>query len=461
MQIQKYIHNKIFIGIIISFCILLVIYFSLSIYFTNRFYFGSTVSCISVSGETVEEVDEQMPAKFEGYTLELTEKGKNKEQIKGTDIGLKYNSDGKIQKLKDSQNSFKWIIALFNKENSKTAEVVTYDDDLLKECINNLSCFDSNNIIEPQNPGFQYTDNGYEIVSEVYGNKVNKDALYDSIKKAIINGETIVDLESTKCYEEPQYNLNSKEVLDTKDKLNKYVSSKITYSFGDKTEVLDGSIINNWLKVNDNLEITFDENKIRDYVNKLSNNYNTAGKARDFTTSLGINIKIGGGDYGWIIDKEGEVQDLISTIKDGQTINKEPVYKQTAISHDNNDIGNTYVEVNMTKQHLWFYKNGALVVDGDVVTGNVSNNTSTPTGVYKLKYKERNATLKGEGYSTPVSFWMPFNGGVGMHDATWRAVFGGNIYRTNGSHGCVNEPYGLANTIFNNIDEGCPVICYY
>lgn len=96
-----------------------------------------------------------------------------------------------------------------------------------------------------------------------------------------------------------------------------------------------------------------------------------------------------------------------------------------------------------------------------MVTGNVSNNTSTPTGVYSLKYKQRDATLKGQGYSSPVNFWMPFNGGIGIHDASWRSVFGGRIYLTNGSHGCVNSPYYLANTIFNNINEGTPVVCYY
>ena len=56
---------------------------------------------------------------------------------------------------------------------------------------------------------------------------------------------------------------------------------------------------------------------------------------------------------------------------------------------------------------------------------------------------------------------MPFNGGIGIHDATWRSSFGGNIYVAGGSHGCVNAPYSLANTIFNNIDSGTPVVCYY
>ena len=358
MEKQKNKRNKIVIGIIISFCALLVIYFGITMYFTNHFYFGSTISCVNVSGKTVEEVDEQMPSEVEEYTLELEERGNTKEQIKASDIGLEYNSDGKVKELKDKQNPFAWIIALFDKKDSKISEVVTYDEELLQECLDKLSCFDSSNIIEPQNPSFQYTDDGYVIVDEVCGNKINKDILYDRVIDAILKGEKTIDLESSNCYENPQYTSNSQEVIDTKDILNKYIDSEITYTFGDKTEVLDGSTINNWLKVNENLEITFDEKKIKSYLDKLSSTYDTVGKTRDFVTSLGTTIKVSGGDYGWSINKNEEVQELIEIIKEGQTITKEPIYMQTAISHDNNDIGNTYVEINMTKQHLWFYKNG-------------------------------------------------------------------------------------------------------
>ena len=461
MEKQKSKLNKITMGIIISFCALIIIYFGMTLYFTNHFYLGSTISCVNVSGKTVEEVNEQMPAEIEEYTLELEGRSNLKEQIRGSDIGLEYNSDGKVKELKDKQNPFGWIIALFDKNDSKVSEVVTYDEELLQTCLDKLSCFDNSNIVEPQNPTFEYTDEGYVILDEVSGNKINKEILCDKVIDAILKGEKTINLESSNCYANPQYTANSQEVIDTKDMLNKYITSEITYTFGDKIEVLDGTTINSWIKTNKDLEITFDEKKIKSYIDKLSSTYDTVGKTRDFITSLGTTIKISGGDYGWSISKDEEVQELIEIIKEGQTINKEPIYMQDALAHGNNDIGNTYVEINMTKQHLWFYKNGTLVVEGNVVTGNVNNNCSTPTGIYKLKYKQKDATLKGDNYSTQVSFWMPFNGGIGIHDAIWRYEFGGNIYRTNGSHGCVNAPYELANKIFNNIEGGIPILCYY
>ena len=224
--------------------------------------------------------------------------------------------------------------------------------------------------------------------------------------------------------------------------------------------LLDGYTINKWLTVDEKFEVNFDEKEVKKYVDVLSTNFNTIGKKRDFVSSSGKTINVVGGDYGWSINKAKETKALIIAIKEGKTIQKEPEYIQMALSHGNNDIGSTYVEIDLTKQHLWFYKNGSLISQGDVVTGNVSANSATPGGIYKLKYKQRNTVLRGPGYVAPVTFWMPFNGGIGIHDAGWRSVFGGEIYKEDGSHGCINSPYYLAKAIFDNIESGIPVVCY-
>ena len=125
-----------------------------------------------------------------------------------------------------------------------------------------------------------------------------------------------------------------------------------------------------------------------------------------------------------------------------------------------NDYGNTYVEVNLTAQHLFMYKEGQKILESDFVSGNVSKGYTTPPGLFGLTYKQRDATLKGQGYASPVKFWMPFNGGIGFHDASWRNTFGGTIYKKSGSHGCINMPYAAAKTLFENVYAGIPVICY-
>ena len=118
------------------------------------------------------------------------------------------------------------------------------------------------------------------------------------------------------------------------------------------------------------------------------------------------------------------------------------------------------MEINLTAQHLFFYKNGSLIVESDFVSGNASKHYDTPTGIYGLTYKERDATLRGEDYASKVAYWMPYCNNVGMHDASWRSSFGSNIYKTSGSHGCVNLPASAAKKIFENIEKGDPVLVY-
>lgn len=461
MKMGKKEYNKFIKYGIISFSVILIIYFSMSMYFRNHFYFGSVINGINATGKTAVELDKEISAKVAAYTLELDERGNVKEQIKASEIGLKYDGNGKSQELKDEQNSSPWISSLFKSKESKMYKAVTYDEGKLKDCFDKLACFDSKKVTEPKNASVIYSESGYQIVKEVYGNKVKKDVLYSNVVNAIQSGETKLNLDSANCYENPKYTSNSQKTIDTKNSLDKYAGSKITYTYNGGSEVLDGSTIHNWLSTDNDLTIAFDQEKMKSYVNKLARNYNTLGKKRSFTTTLGTPVEVSGGNYGWKVNVNGEIQDLISVIKEGETINKKPKFSQTAVTNNVNDIGSTYVEINLAEQHLWFYKNGSLVVDGDVVTGNVSMNYSTPTGVYRINYKEKDATLKGEDYSQPVTYWMPFNGNIGIHDASWRKAFGGDIYLSNGSHGCVNAPINVANTIFNNITAGTPVVCYY
>ncbi|MFT8315832.1 MAG: L,D-transpeptidase/peptidoglycan binding protein [Clostridium sp.] len=454
-------HNKITAGITISLCILFVVYFVTSIYFMKHLYFGSKINGTDVSGKTVEEIKAQMASELHTYSLDIKERGGKKEQIKAGDINLKYKSDQQFKNLKNEQNPLKWPSSFFNTKNSNITAEISYDKGRLTKQVDNLSCFADSNIIEPKEPSFKYVDNAFRIVDEIKGNKIDKNILLERLADAISKQESTIDLESANCYITTKYTSKSEKVIKARDMLNKYISSKVTYTFGNSKEILDGSTINKWLTVDDNFNVILDEGKVKEYVESLADTYNTAGKTRSFHTSSGNTINISGGDYGWQINIDKEVQDLSEAIKKGQIITKQPAYSQTAVSYGSSDIGNTYVEIDMAKQHLWFYKNGSLVVEGNVVTGNVSLNDATPAGIYRLKDKERNATLKGEGYSAPVSFWMPFNGGIGIHDANWRSVFGGEIYKTNGSHGCINSPYNLAQTIFDNIDVGNPVVCYY
>jgi lipoprotein-anchoring transpeptidase ErfK/SrfK len=125
----------------------------------------------------------------------------------------------------------------------------------------------------------------------------------------------------------------------------------------------------------------------------------------------------------------------------------------------------TYVFVSISKQHLTYFVDGKAKMDCPVVTGNAGNH-GTPRGTFRLVYKSRNQVLRGtedngDEYQSFVSYWMPFIGSsYGLHDASWRSEFGGNIYQGGGSHGCVNMPPSSAAQLYEMIEPGTPVLIY-
>jgi hypothetical protein len=242
--------------------------------------------------------------------------------------------------------------------------------------------------------------------------------------------------------------------------MNKLAGAEITYKFGKDTEVLDGTTISKWITVDENYKVNFDPSGIKDFVDYIGKTYNSFGRVRTFKTSYKKVVKIEGGDYGWWLNRPKEVEELTELVKNGAKVVKEPAYYQTAQQYGDDDIGDTYVEINLTAQHLFFYKNGKLILQSDFVSGNVSKDLGTPVGTYPIQYKENDATLVGEDYSTPVKYWMPFNRNIGLHGASWRDKFGGDIYLTNGSHGCINMPPAKAKKLFKYIQRGVGVVVY-
>ncbi|WP_405343048.1 L,D-transpeptidase family protein [Ruminococcus sp.] len=124
------------------------------------------------------------------------------------------------------------------------------------------------------------------------------------------------------------------------------------------------------------------------------------------------------------------------------------------------EVGDTYVEVSLDDQHMWYIVDGDVYLDSDCVTGNYGS-ADTPKGYFEVNAKASPCTLKGDDYTSYVTYWMPFiGGGWGLHDADWRSSFGGNIYKGNGSHGCVNLPPKIAKEMYAVIEVGTPVIVY-
>lgn len=441
--------------------IVLSLYIGASLFFKDTFYFGTTLGDLKIGGKTTTQVQQAIEQKGQAYVLSLHGRNAEKQTLSGETFELSYGIEESLEDLKKRQPAFAWPLGLFSKKDLEVTQTVSYNEALLMEAINQLEYFNEETRVAPENATLVFNGDSFDIMPGDKGNKLNKEAVKAAVIEALHKNKDVIDLEESGCYETAKFTEDSPEVLLAKEKFDKYVKANITYHFGEAQEVVDAELISTWLELTEEGEAIINKKKVRKYIAELGKKYDTLGITREFKTSEGTIAKVHGGDYGFQISVSSNSEALIAAIKEGQVTSKEPIPTLYTQSYNSEDIGNSYVEISLTKQYLWFYKDGKLITKGSIVTGDKKRNYSTPQGTYKLKYKQRNATLTGEDYSAPVNYWMPFNGDIGIHDATWRNAFGGDIYVSDGSHGCVNAPYSMAQAIFNNIEVGMPIICYY
>ena len=440
----------------------LVIYVGLSIFFMSHFYFNTTLNGKNVSGYSADKVFDNWEDEIGNYSLKIVESDGTESELKGSDIDMVLQWDDTIARMISKQNGFAWPAKLFNPDQNTSEAIVTFDEDKLDSALDGFPFMDKSKQIDPVDATVSDYDkkDGYTLVESVPGTAIDKPVLKENIEKALYGLADTYQITEGNGYLAPKIANDDEKLLAAIDTMNKYAGSEIDYEIGSEKETLDINTFADWLSVNDNEKAEIDEEKVADYVAELGTKYNTYGKSKQLATSYGTTITMSNCHYGWKIDAETEAAAIVDDIKGGEKVTRDLNYQYTAASHTGNDYGNSYVEINLTAQHLYLYKNGSLVIDSDFVSGNPSKGNATHTGVFGVTYTERNATLKGQNYATPVSFWMPFNGNEGMHDATWRSSFGGSIYKRNGSHGCVNLPYSVAQTIFENVSAGFPVFVY-
>lgn len=447
--------------IIILITAVAVVYVGVALFFQNRFCFGTSIGGIAVGGRNAAGVERLIREKVENYSLALYGRDNVSNQIEGKDISLEPIFQGEVEQLIQEQKGYRWILILIKGEELHLSQKVAYDEDALSDLINEMPFVTDRRQRAPINATYSsYSEkDGYTLVPADYGNKIDVDALNREVKVAIEQLETEIDLSERGCYVAPEVGDDDAGLLTLLEDLNRYVGTVITYELGDEAEVLDAQTISTWLG-DENGVIAVDEEAVLTYVKDLARKYNTAYRPKELETSYGETVTITNGFYGWRIDNALEVEQILVDLQEGKHVTREPVYAQTANSRGEHDYGDSYVEINLTAQHLFLYKDGELIIETDFVSGNVANGNATPTGAFGITYKTRDAVLRGDDYATPVTYWMPYAGDVGMHDATWRRNFGGNIYKTNGSHGCVNLPVSAAKEIYEVVEKGYPVLVY-
>lgn len=241
---------------------------------------------------------------------------------------------------------------------------------------------------------------------------------------------------------------------------NQILRTALTYSYtpdNSRTtyEALTVDDIGSFITFNDDLKAVVDKDAVMAYAERMGELFSVGTNDGKFLTSLGeyIDFEIYYADQ--LVDTRALANDIVYCVENRISGARVAPYlpKEKGWSYD---LGGNYVEVNLTKQCLWVYNNYECVMYTPIVTGSLGSGWGTPNGAFDVVYKDIGAQLMG----LDVTYWMPFHGNYGLHDAPWRRVYDEDEYLFNGSHGCVNIPPANARAVFHNVSWDTPVIVY-
>ncbi len=463
------------------------VYFAGRKNYEDSFLENTYISGVNVGGMDKQQAKNELKKKAViPETVYITKKDGTGLNIKLSDIGYVDNTEEMLEKYYNEQDKGKWVNAMFEKEEFTIADDFHYDKKLLEKQLSHKLLKDQK-AVAPKDAYIKRNDNGsFSVVSEVDGDTIDEKKIqlvYDYVEQELDKMNFDIAIGGVDCYKTAK--LRSEELTEDCAKLNNLHNIQISFDFILDTEMIDGNTIMDWVNYDENAPVNaleVDRSKVEHYVEGLADKYDTFGKDRTFnSTSRGeITIPQGQGCYGWWLDQKGMTNFIIDAIENCESVDTDAIYyvnPDSTYSYTCNpdcltptkDFGDTYFDVDLAMQHMWYYEDGKMVMESDLVSGYPSESRNTPAGVYKLWLKERGKTLvgasDGQSYASYVEFWNYISTiGIGFHDASWQGgVFGGTKYQsaTWGSHGCLNLPYDTAEYIYNNVPLDTPVFAYW
>ncbi len=459
------------IGFFLILLSLVAMYLGLAHYYMNMggFSYGTWINGIYCTGKNVNEVNEELLGQCAYSGLTITDGDGKSYAILPGDVALSYDFDQELWDYLERQNPYLWIENLTGGAKEKTLmPTVRYDQEEFERLVDSFSLFPEQKPKEQRRVEIRKGDEGYFLVNE-RTHVLNEEKARALIREAFESLTPELDLEEAGCYEDFPLTEKMEGDIALWEKLADYQDCGIIYRFGEELYPVDASVVCDFLLLDEEGNFVFDENgnlctdeeKVYAFVDRLAGEYDTVGTARQFHATRGEIITVEGGIYGNQIDREAEKEYLLEAFLDKRREEHEPAYTQMAAKQGKDDIGDTYIEVDMTNQMMYFYQKGELKIETPVVTGNTGLRRGTPQGTNYVYSKERNRVLRGPDYASPVKYWLPVKGGVGIHDASWRSKYGGEIYKTNGSHGCINTPLEEVSKLFDLVEVGTPCVMFY
>ena len=439
----------------------ILLYIAIGVFFKFYMMPNTTVDGVEMSFDSFSELDRGVNNYINSYSLCIcTADGKsyiiNPEDI-NMNITVSYGSDN----IRNNQSLFLWPVMLNDRKDYAVRYKVDYDRDKLAKCIAGFDFMNKENMKKADNAYVVIEKGQAVIIPETQSTVIDHDVLIDGVEKALNNRAEHFNLLDNMCYIPAEIRSDDAGVVSTYNTLKGYLAMKITFQIDRVSFELTSEEFGDWIYYDED-KWQFDREKIKKYVAQMAEKYDTVDTDREFVTTDGRKLTQHGRKYGWRIDQEAEVEQIYEALNAHKTVTLVPEFSRTGAAYTGQgDIGNSYIEIDLSNQHVYMYVDGKLVTDTACVTGCTSDGHGTPDGIYSIVYKDYDTYLEGDDYRSHVNYWMPFNGGIGLHDATWRSKFGGSIYRNGGSHGCVNLPLSKAGIIYNNAYAGMPVILYW
>lgn len=447
---------------------LIGMYLGLAQYYSKGFSYGTWINGVYCTGKSINDINAELLKKcnYEGLTI-IAHDGKSYEVL-SEDVDLAYDYTETLQLYMDRQNPYLWIDNLIRTDNEKRLlPLVSYDKKKLEQKICELPIFHGK-IQEDRDVEIKKGKDGYYLLNERI-QVLNEDRAKAMILESFDTFEDILNLVTADCYEDLFLTEEMQRTLYIWEKIEDYQNCGIIYQFGEESYPIDAGVVCDWILLDENGEFVLDENgelctdksKVEEFVEQLGDTYDTVGVSREFMATRGEMVSVEGGIYGNRIDRKAEKEYLLNAFLEKRCEIHEPAYLQKAFKQGKNDIGDTYIEVDMTRQMLYYYVDGALQIETPVVTGNMALRRGTPAGTNYVYNKQKNRVLRGENYASPVKFWIPVKGAIGIHDSSWRSEYGGEIYQTDGSHGCVNTPLEAVSQLYDMVEIGTPCVMFY
>ena len=439
-------------------------------YYQLKIPYGTWVNDIYCTGMTYEEAAESL-AEQNTYAARLRVKDIDgnihilEPEEKYYTISFRENLDRIIAEEKQS--------ALFQNKYITYDGILKIVDELWQEYMGTLSLFTKEDVGNERRLEITCDDENFYLIDH-YENILDKEMASELIKAAFEARLEEIDLYEKGCYYTPDFTDEDKAIIAEYEALKSFCS-KMRLDLliqGEIYNTIGFTQLKDWIMTDESGKYVYDkggqlmldDQKVKAFVQDLEKELTTYwGKNWEFINHNGESIEVKAGNYGKVL-LSNKLEDAIwNAFEKGLTTAYElefefyPSYIQESTY---GDIGTSYVEVDTIEQHVYLYIDGECVLDSPCVTGNVSWNMETPKGVFYIEYKQRNRTLRGPGYATPVSYWMHFYNHCGFHDAGWRNAFGEDIYLEDGSHGCVNMPVQKAKELYDLVYKGMPVIIY-